>query len=153
MRAATRRRGVVMVGQLRWQWPVAMHVHPGSSGSPPRGDGVQDAGLILITGAFRTAGKPALRLFGGDLSGPIVAGQVSLLVGQAIVRFRLDRAVALGLDEAATRRLGGLAGTGGAGTDGEAWRGRLPGPLLLWFLTNDEYQSADAQSIAAGKVG
>jgi hypothetical protein len=94
-----------------------------------------------------------LRLFGDDLSAPTSAGHVGLLVRQAIVRFRLDRAVALGLDEAATQRLDGLAGTGGPGAGGEAWQGRLPGPLLLWFLTNDEYQSAEAQSIAAGKVG
>jgi hypothetical protein len=113
VRAATLRRGVVMVGQLRWQWPVAMQFHHGSSGSPPRRNRAQGTGLILITGAFRTAGKPALRLFGGDLSAPTSAGHVGLLVRQAIVRFRLDRAVALGLDEAATQRLDGPAGTGG----------------------------------------
>jgi hypothetical protein len=107
----------------------------------------------VLTKAFRTAGRPALRLSGGDVVNPATASQLGALVLQAIVRFRLERAATLGLDEASSRRLRELETTSWPGASDVPRQASLPGPLLLWFLADDEYKSAEAESIAAGKAG
>ncbi len=153
-RAAARRRGVVMVGQVRWQWPSLMQVTPGSSHSAARRQtSAQPASLLLLTKAFRTAGRPALRLSGGEVVDPAIARQLGALVFHAIVRFRLERRTALGVDEASTRRLRELQIAGWSGAGDVPQQANLPGPLLLWFLADDEYRSAEAENIAAGKAG
>jgi hypothetical protein len=153
-RAAARRRGVVMVGQIRWQWPTIMRVSSGSPGpATGRRKHSEPASVLLLTKAAATRGYPALRLFDGSVAESAVAARVSRLILEAIVRFRLDRAADLGVDEAASRRLGELVSATGPGAHGAPWQTRLPGPLLLWFLADDEYRSADGQQIAAGKAG
>jgi hypothetical protein len=155
--AAARRRGTVVVGQMRWEWLAHVQVLWGSStagGRLRRASSVPGT-VSLLTKAFRVPGYPALRLSGGDLGDDASLRRMAGLVLGAVAEHHLGHDADLGLVDAERDRLRRMAAEARSDppgpTGGGGFRLAIPGSLLLWFLSKDEYQSPDAASILRGE--
>jgi hypothetical protein len=95
---------LITSGELRWLWPQYLRLQPGTR-SPDRGAAATH--IQLVCGA--TDGSfPALVFAGGDLKTVADAGRLANVLRQAIARFRIDRATALGLTTPQARMLSRL---------------------------------------------
>ncbi len=90
--------GDVAAGEVRWQWPHHLALHPGDAARAPR--------LGLVCEGRGT--RPMLVLAGGDVATVSEADRLANLVRRAVAQFRLDHATMLGLPTAEARMLARL---------------------------------------------
>jgi hypothetical protein len=128
-RAARRRRGIVATGQVRWQWPSRLYVKRGI--------------LLIVLGAYRMKGLPALVLSGCQAD----PQQVANTIRAAVARYRLARTGALAIEAAEANALRERIAAPVFST-GLSQASNLPGPLLFGYLTAEEYQQPDAARLA-----
>jgi hypothetical protein len=144
MRAAARRRGVVMVGQCRWEWPAIIQLRPAAEPGD-RKHGAQPPAILLGCRAGRTAGWQTLKLSGPGLATPEAIDSVGNTILQALISYRLARAEILGLEQRELELLSGMAAERPFSVAGsaEAQEFPLPAALLTGFMSRSEYDSAD----------
>ena len=144
MRAASQRRGVVMVGQCRWEWPAIIQLRPGAV-SGDRKHRAQPPVILLGCRAGRGEGWHTLKLSGPGLATPAAIDSAGNTILQALISYRLTHAESLGLEQRELELLSGIAAER-AFTVADSGKGqglRLPAALLIGFMSRSEYDSAD----------
>ena len=145
MRAAAQRRGVVMVGHCRWEWPARITVWPGAPAG--RKQRAQAPSILLAA----KAGPPNKGYNTLRFSGPALASAAAVeAAGNAILRglvsYRLSHASALGLDERELQRLSELDRerpfTVAESRSSQGFG--LPGLLFIGIMACSEYECAPA---------
>lgn len=144
MRAAARRRGVVMVGQCRWEWPAIIQLRPGVV-SGDRKHRAEPPAILLGCRAGREEGWHTLKLSGPGLATPAAIDSVGNTILQALISYPLTHAETLGLEQRELELLSGMAAERALAVadSEEGERLRLPASLLIGFMSRSEYDSAD----------
>ncbi|MGI5211705.1 hypothetical protein [Plantactinospora sp. CA-290183] len=129
----------VATGQIRWQWPSALRILPGSG--PAARAGVEPERLLLVCDAVRATGQPGLALSGGSLGAAGAMRELATLVRRAVAEFRLANPGTVELAPPEWDALLARAGTAPF-ADALADSGRgvdLPGALPVEFAHRDDY--------------
>lgn len=149
MRAAAQRRGAVVVGHCRWEWPILIQVQPGAPARQKRN--AREPSILLAAKVGLQKGHYTLRFSGPALATAAAAEAAGNAIMRALVSYRLSHASVLGLDDRELERLSEL-NNDRPFTVAEAQssqRFNLPGLLFVGFMTRAEYgyASADIQRI------
>jgi hypothetical protein len=149
MRAAAQRRGVVVVGHCRWEWPVFIQVQPGAPAIQKQR--AREPSILLAAKVGLQKGHYTLRFTGPALATATAAEAAGNVIMRALVSYRLSHASVLGLDEREFERLSEL-NKGRSFTVAQSrssQRFNLPGLLFVGFMARVEYgyATADIQRI------
>jgi hypothetical protein len=149
MRAAAQRRGVVMVGHCRWEWPVFIHVQPGTPAIQKQR--AREPSILLAAKAGLQKGHYTLRFSGPGLATAAAAEAAGNAIMRAVTSHRLSHASVLGLDERELERLSELNKDRPftVAESRSSQQFNLPGLLFIGFMARAEYEyaSADIQRI------
>lgn len=144
MRAAAQRRGVVMVGHCRWEWPVFIQVQPGAPAIQKQR--AREPSILLAAKAGRQKGHYTLRFSGPALTTAAAAEAAGNAIMRALASYRLSHASVLGLDERELKRLSELNRDRPftVAESQSSQRFNLPGLLFIGFMARAEYECATA---------
>jgi hypothetical protein len=144
MRAAARRRGVVIVGQCRWEWPAIIQLRPGVL-SGDRLHRAEPPAILLGCRAGSGEGWHTLKLSGPGLATLAAIDSAGNTILQALISYRLTHAEILGLEQRELELLSGLAAERAftVADSGEGQGLRLPAALPIGFMSRSAYDSAD----------